>query len=301
MRRPIPGQKHHWFPKALAKAWADSDGLVWRTNSKGHSKRWHPSAIGYAPNSHNILSEGGSPWDSTFEPDFDVADNAFPKIIRWLDAIRDEHPAEVRVKGLAISNEHRASLAECLASLIVRSPRLRYLSEKWTAQIQVRDFGFSEPRNLHETAGANLRRCQEPFSREVRTGGKPAFLIAGEGSFLFGDGFMTTFHPTPDRVLRPMAMVAFTPKVAVLWFSPGSYPLYPKGVSLRLNGDEVSSFNEIVQIYSKDHLFHIGPPPNLHSSFPESQHYIVHSNGADHRTPVVDGWMAEVLAVSEPG
>ncbi len=301
MRKPIPGQKHHWFPKAMSKAWVDSDGLVWRTNSRGHSKRWHPSAIGYGPNNHNILSDGGSPWDSTFEPDFDAADNAFPEVIRWLETMRGDHPPEVRVKGVAIADERRGQLAECLASLIVRSPRLRHLSEKWTAQYQVRDFGLPEPRNLHETAGANLRRCQEPFAREIRTGGKPAFLIATEGSFLFGDGFMTNFHPSPDRVLRPMAMAAFTPKIAVLWFSPGSYPLYPKGVSLRLTDEEVSSFNEIVQIYSKDNLFHVGDTPELHSAFPDCQHYIVHSNGANHRTPVVDDWMNEVLAVSEPG
>lgn len=301
MRNPIPGEKHHWFPKALAKAWLGPDGLVGRTNSRGRSKRWHPSAIGYTPDNHNVLFEGGSPWDSTYEPQFDVADNALPEMAGWLETLRRDHPDGVRTGGVAVSDKRRARLAECLASLIVRSPRLRSLAEKWIAESQVRDFGFREPHNLHITASGNLARCQEPFSRDIRTGGKIVFLLAGEESFLFGDGFMTNLHPGPDRVLQPMAMVAFTPNVAVLWFSPRSYPMFPAAVSIRLTKEEVSSFNDLVQIYSKDNLFHFGDRPNLHESFPSREHYIATSKGANHRTLVVDGWMAEALEVRWPG
>lgn len=301
MRKPIPGQKHHWFPKALARAWLGSDGLVGRTNSRGRSRRWHPSAIGYTPDNHNVLFEGGSPWDSTYEPQFDVADNALPEVTRWLETLRREHPVGQRVRGVAVSDRRRGNLAECLASLVVRSPRLRNLAEKWIAESQVRDFGFQEPHNVHITASGNLARCQQPFAREIRTGGKIAFLLAGAESFLFGDGFMTNFHPGPDRVLRPMAMVAFTPKVAVLWFSPQSYPLFPPGVCIQLTGEEVVSFNDLVQIYSKDNLFHVGDQPVFHESFPSREHYIVISNGAHHRAPVVDGWMAEANEVCWPG
>lgn len=301
MRKPIPGEKHHWFPKGMAKAWRGPDGLIGRTNFRGDSKRWHPGAIGYAPDNHNVFFDGGSPWDSTYEPQFDAADNAFPKIVRWLEGIRREHDADQRAKGVTLTEGDRAPLAECLASLMVRSPRLRYLSEKWIADWQVRDFGFSESRNLHITASGSLAQCLAPFARDIRTGGKIAFLLAGKESFLFGDGFMTNVHPGPDRVLRPMAMVALTPKVAVLWFSPPSYPLFPAAVSLQLTSEEVMSFNDMVQIYSKDHLFHSGASPRLHESFPHRQHYIVTSNGSHHRSPVVDEWMAEVLAVRQPG
>lgn len=301
MRKPIPGQKHHWFPKALAKGWADPKGRIWRTNSRGHSRRRHPSAMGYVPDNHNLLSEGGSPWDSTFEPDFDTADNAFPAVVRWLESIKEDHSGEERIRGVTVPEARRTPLAECLASLIVRSPRLRYLSEKWAAEFQVQHIGFREPHNVHQTAGSNLRRLQEPFAREIRTGGKFAFLMAREGTFVFGDGFMTNINPYPDRVLHPMAMVAFTPKVAVLWFSPTSYPLFPAGASVRLTEAEVSSFNDVVQIYSRDNLFHAEGSIELHDSFPDCEHYIVTSNGANHRTPIVDGWMAEVLEVCEPG
>lgn len=301
MRKPIPGQKHHWFPKAMSKAWADGDGMVWRTNSRGHSKRWHPSAIGYTPDQHNILSEGGSPWDSTFEPSFDAADNAFPEIIRWLQGVGEGHTDGVRVEGVEVPDERRDGLAECLASLVVRSPRMRHWAENATARAQVEWFGFPKPLNIHETAGANLQWLQKPFAREIRTGGKFAFLTAGEGSFLFGDGFMTNFGYTADRRLNPMAMAALTPKVAVLWFSPRSYPLYPAGVSLALSPEEVGRFNEIVQIYSRDNLFHIGDPPELHEAFLHRQHYIVTHRGSNHRNPVVDGWKDEALAVSWPG
>ncbi|OYW98073.1 MAG: hypothetical protein B7Z12_20490, partial [Caulobacter vibrioides] len=105
----------------------------------------------------------------------------------------------------------------------------------------------------------------------------------------------------PDRMHSPMALVPVTPQVAVLWFSPISYPSFPEGVSLLLTGEEVSRFNEIVQIYACDYLFHVGEPPELHEAFKERQHYIVCTNGSNHRTPVVDGWMNEVLEVWEYG
>lgn len=302
MRKPLPGQRHHWFPKSLAKAaWIDADGMLSRTNSRGQTKRLHPSATGYGRDTHNILSEGGSLWDTTFEPDFDKADNAFPKLVAWLETIRAAHPGGDRSKGVRIGSAERGALAECLASLIVRSPRLRYLSEKQTGYFQVQHFGFAEPQNLHQTAGANLRRLQELFARDILTGGKFGFLIADEGTFVFGDGLMSNINPTPDRMLHPMALVAITPTVAVLWFSPMSYPSFPEGVSLRLSASEVVHANEITQIYSRDVLFHVGDPPDLHESFPQGQHCIVHSGGAHHRAPEVDGWMAEVLNVWEPG
>ena len=302
MQKPIAGQRHHWFPKSLINAaWLGPDGKVSRTNSMGHTKRWHSSGTGYGRDNHNILSEGGSPWDSTFEPDFDKADNAFPAVVAWLEQVLKDHPESIRAKGIRILGIDRDNLAECVASLIVRSPRLRYLSEKHTAEYQVQWFGFQEPRNVHQTAGANLRRLQEPFARDLRTGGKFGFLIAGEGSFVFGDGLMSNINPSPDRMLHPMAMMAITPKVAILWFSPTSYPSRPEGVSLKLSGEEVARFNEIIQIYSRDSLFHIGDQPELHPAFLEGQHYIVHTNASNHRTPVVDGWMAEILKIWEPG
>ncbi|WP_143255457.1 DUF4238 domain-containing protein [Brevundimonas sp. ZS04] len=299
MKRPIPGQKHHWFPKVMAKAWVDSEGKVSRTNSRSFTTQKHPSAVGYYPDHHNILSDGGSPWDSTFEPDFDDADNAFPKVIGWLDEIASSHPSGKRIGGVTISSEMRTQLAECLASLIVRSPRMRYLSEKYTAEYQVEWMGFDEPRNVHQTAGANLRRCQEPFARSIRTGGKFAFLVATEGYFVFGDGFMSNFNPSPDCRSNLMALTAFTPSVALLWFSPRQYPSYPDGVTILVSKDEVVQFNDIVQVYSKDNIFHRGLAPNLHESFLKSQHYIVTSNGANHTTPLVEGWMFEALQVRE--
>ena len=302
MKTPIPGQRHHWFPKSLAKAaWIDADGMVSRTNSRGRTKRWHPGGIGYAIDNHNILWDGGGPWEHTFEPDFDSADNAFPEVVRWLEGeVHGRHAEGARSHGVPVTKAVREPLAECLASLIVRSPRLRYLSEKHTAELQGR-FGLRDPHNVRQTAGLSLARLQRPFARDIRTGGKFGFLIANEGSFLFGDGLMSNHNPVPDRSLHPMAMVALTPDVAVLWFSPRSYASHPSGVSLRLSGEEVSSFNEIVQVYSCDNLFHKGEAPELHEAFKLGQHLIVHTNHANHRTPSVDQWMAEILEVWEPG
>jgi hypothetical protein len=301
LRKPVQGQKHHWFPEALSKAWVGDDGKLARTNVRGRTRRFHPGGVGYGPDNHNILWEGGSPWDSTFEPDFDAADNAFPSTVRWLEAVASAHGPGVRSASVNIDEAHRANLAECLASLIVRSPRTRMMSEKSVRFFQTEVMGFPEAQNVHQTAGGNLQRLQTSFARDIRTGGKFAFLLAGEDSFLFGDGFMHNFNPTPDRTLNPMAMVAFTPTIAVLWFCPSSYPSFPKGVSLRLPSGEVGSFNDIVQIYAKDSLFHVGAAPKRHPAFEGGEHMIVHDQGAYHRAPVVDGWMREVLNVWEYG
>lgn len=301
MRKPVPGQKHHWFPEALSKVWAGEDGKIARTNVRGHTRRFHPGGLGYGRDNHNILWEGGSPWDATFEPAFDAADNAFPATVRWLEGVASAHEAGARTWSVSIDEAPRADLAECLASLIVRSPRTRMRSEKSIRQFQVEAMGFAEAQNVHQTAGGNLQHLQAPFASHIRTGGKFAFLLASEGSFLFGDGFLHNFNPTLDRPLSPVAMVAFTPKVAVLWFCPSSYPSFPKGVSLMLSPEEVAGFNDIVQIYAKDSLFHVGEAPRIHPAFESGEHMIVHDDGAHHRTPIVEGWKREVLDVWEYG
>ena len=283
----------------MAKAWVDDEGLVTRVNARGHISRKHPSAVGYYPNHHNILSDGGSPWDTTFEPDFDAADNAFPKVIEWLEGVAAAHVRGQRVTSVTITQVAREPLAECLASLIVRSPRMRYVAEKNVAEFQLQHMAFEKPHNVHQTAGSNLRRCQEPFARDIRTGGKFAFLLSETDQFAFGDGFMTNINPSPDRMLRPMVLVAITPKIAVLWFSPMQYPSYPEGVSIAVSDDEIGHFNDIVQIYAKDHLFYRGSMPTPHEAFTDNQHYIVATEGCNHRASIVDGWQHEALRVSE--
>ena len=108
---------------------------------------------------------------------------------------------------------------------------------------------------------------------------------------------MSNINPTPDQGLNPMVVTAFTPRVAVLWFSPMQYPSYPEGVTISVSKNEVETFNDIVQIYAKDNLFHLGSPPKLHEAFLNKQHYIVTSEGANHRAPLVEGWKYEALQV----
>jgi hypothetical protein len=301
MRKPIPGEEHHWFPKALAQAWTGDDGRVARTNVRGHTRRLFPKGLGYKPDHHNVLFDGGSPWDTTFEPDFDAADNAFPAVIRWLEAVGAAHELGERALPVAIDESLRGDLAECLASLIVRSPRMRFLSESSIEHYQTKIFGAPGAHNVHQTAGSNLQRLQTPFARAIRTGGKFAFLLAGEESFLFGDGFMHNLNSVPDIPILPMAMVAFTPKVAALWFCPTSYPSFPKGVSLTLSPEEVGDFNDIIQIYARNDLFHIGDTPKLHPAFEAGQHMAAHHNGVFHRAPIVESWKAEALDLWEDG
>lgn len=299
MREPIPGEDHHWFPKGLSKGWAGKDGKVTRTNHRGQVRRRFPKGLGYSPDGHNVLFEGGSPWDMTFEPVFDTADNAFPQLVSWLHDQADNHQG--RVQGLSLGHPYRSLLAECLASLIVRSPRTRSQSERWTAQRQVEWIGFSKPHNVEVTAKGSLARLHVPFARAILTRGKIGILIAPKPSFLFGDGFLHNFHDSPDLPLSPTAMVALSPRVAILWFCPFQQPVRPEAVSLALTEQEIVKFNEVVQIYSRNEIFHVAERVELHESFRANDFHIAIQDGREHSAPILDQWMAEVLSVRWPG
>ncbi len=283
----------------MKAAWIGPDGRVERTNSWGDTKRFFPGGTAYRPDGFNVLSEGGSPWDMTYEPAFDLADRSFPGLIAWLSDQVSAHRG--RTQGLSIGEPYRSQLAECLASLVVRSPRMREQTERYIAHRQVHWAGFAEPRNVEFTAGGALSQLQKPFATAMRTGGKIGILIAPTPSFLFGDGFMHNFHDNSHIPLRAMAMVALTPTIAVLWFCPGSYPIYPEAVTLALSVSEVASFNDLVQIYSRDAIYHVEKPAELHESFRAREFHIAAQGDRRHSASAVDGWMAEVLSMRWPG
>ncbi len=298
MKRPIQGEKHHWFPKCVSRGWAGPDGKVNRTNSRGDTRRFHPKGVGYRPDGHNILFGKLSPWESTFEPAFDRADNAFPSLIRWLSA--EIKPETKRLAGLML-RDRRAEVGECLASLVIRSPRMRAQTERYVAQRQTQWMGFEKPQRVEQTAVISISNLQRDFAREMSSRGKIAILVAPEPSFIFGDGMMHNLHDTWPLPLRAMAMVAFSPSIAVLWFCPDHQPLFPEAVMIRLDAQEVAWFNDLVQIYSRDNLFHVQDKIAIHPSFTANEHHVAMTDGAKNRTPATDLWMEEALSIQWPG
>lgn len=298
MRKPALGEKHHWFPKCISRGWAGPDGKINRTNSRGDTRRFHPKGIGYRPDGHNVLFGSQGPWDSTFEPVFDRADNVFPSLIQWLNT--QVTPGAKRLAGLMLG-DRRAEIGECLASIVVRSPRMRAQTERYVAQRQTQWAGFKEPRRVEQTAVSAISGLQRDFAREMASRGKTAILIAPEPSFIFGDGMMHNLHDSTPLPLQAMAMVAFSPSIAVLWFCPGRQPLFPDAVMISLEAQEVGWFNDLVQIYSRDNLFHVQDKIVIHPSFTAQEHHVAAMGGARNRTHATDLWMEEALSVRWPG
>ena len=128
---PIKTAKHHWWPGSLSKAWARGDGCVTQLRWDGEETSGDPYRFGFSKNTHHLKpgGDGGSLWDTSFEGDFQRADDAFPDLALWLSKLKVKRPKSAalseRLLAQPLPKDWRATLSECLASLIVRSPCTR--------------------------------------------------------------------------------------------------------------------------------------------------------------------------------
>src|SRR3546814_15986367 len=83
--------RHHWWPEWVSGHWADTDGFVHWLRPTGEVKRIPPKQLGAIGNGHTIklARRRGeeSPWDESFESQFDRADSAFPALIFCLQGL----------------------------------------------------------------------------------------------------------------------------------------------------------------------------------------------------------------------
>ena len=129
MSKKLKTELHHWWPRSVSKFWADADGYVTQLSWEGKVVRSKPAKFGAIKNAHQMKFGGdeGSPWDTNFELEFQRADSAFPDFVEWLLGLDSSFgctSAEFQDRFLAqpIPQEQRDQFAECIASLIVRSP-----------------------------------------------------------------------------------------------------------------------------------------------------------------------------------
>jgi hypothetical protein len=213
--REIPkNEVHHWWPEAVSKFWTDAEGQVNRIDSSGGLIRSPPKSFGGIRNDNNITFKSSPTlWDMSFERSFAKADDAFPWLIKWLQTLSSPVPAKPgplaqRLTPLTVEAGRLDTLAECLASLIARSPGFRDRVSKTSEYYRAR-FGFPDPKPDRTLVAAGVRGAQEAFSRMLRMGGKFVVLKAGEQEFIFGDGFLHNFssleQPMQARCLIPDA------------------------------------------------------------------------------------------------
>lgn len=217
---------HHWWPRSLSKFWADATGHVHRLSSNGDLDRSFPQQFGAIRNNNNIRSgDAPSLWDHSFENTYSKADNAFPDVVRWLQSLKSPISAvnikkRERISPIIIEEKQRDILAECIASLVSRSPSFRNRIAI-TAEYYRARFGLPDPTPPKSLIGVNARHTQKIFSDTIRGSGKFAVLLSGEGEFVFGDGFLHNFS-SANRPLNPRCLVPITPQIAIFYASPSS-------------------------------------------------------------------------------
>lgn len=127
--KPLKTELHHWWPRALSEHWSAADGMVSVIRPSGQVQRAPPGAFGAVTNAHHMKL--GGPWDSTFEPLFNQADNEISEFVRWLATLETpfvgaDRPIIERITPQLLPAERLKLLARTTASLLARSPSIRH-------------------------------------------------------------------------------------------------------------------------------------------------------------------------------
>jgi hypothetical protein len=262
----FPNRIHHWWPKVLSSYWAGDDGCVTQLLWDGRAIRKVPKIFGKGEHTHNIRI--GGPWNSSFEHIFDRADNAMRSVVDWLVTLGlTKDPSSgtgfhERMLARPMTSEQQSLLAECIASLIVRSPAM---------QQRIRPGASS----LYDRTGVSIG--MQPllgyFAHPMTHFGKYIILVTEDREFIFGDGFYQNFPTTGPSIHNARCIVPLTPNIAVGYVLPREYISGCGIVTMRLTGEEAEHLNRLVQIYSSDAIFYRNDVPTVCQEFKDRRHY----------------------------
>lgn len=272
----LKSEQHHWWPKCVSQRWAADDGKTGWLKPDGSVVRVPPAKLGVIGNGHHIkLGNDGepTPWDQSFERVFDKADNAFPNLIKWLEAL-DRRPVrgvpDLRQRFVVnpCADEHLLHMTECAVSLAVRSPMNREACVMLAEQFQ--NGLSSAARNA--IIGLNMRNSQRVVADSIGTRGKFVVVYAQEREFVFGDGFFHSVRNAQMAPNWPKIFVPITPRISVIVCRPSRYMVEPKLTTRVLDDHEVDICNHAVQVYSKNAIYFRSQQPVLHDAFRSAQH-----------------------------
>lgn len=275
----VKSERHHWWPECVSQYWADSEGGVHWLLPSGEVRRATPNNFGVIGNGHLIKLGNdptvGSGWDTSFEPEFQKADNNFPKIIEWLNSLyRCDPPFERSVSSRLVVNpvvdEQFAELIECLVSLAARSPMHR---EQGVALAE--ELGGPLPeRERNSLIGANIQRALRNAVRNLGGRGKAMVIFSPEREFIFGDGFYQNLTVQGEYWHHPKLLAPLTPWMSVLFTRPVGYSTEPRLVTMVANEAETDALNYAVQVYARNMLFYRSERPQVDEAFTCGRHKI---------------------------
>lgn len=279
MPSKLKSERHHWWPKSLSQFWKNEGGTVGWINPSGNIVRSPPDKFGVIKNAHHIkLSKDPavySPWDESFEAQFNAADSAFPRLIEWLSSINPQATEESDIRKrhwpAEFPTAFHSALIESLISLAVRSPMNREALVSLAESLR----GSIPSAERNALIGVNMRNSMEICLKTIGDRGKFAVLFSEEREFIFGDGFYHTLKAVAHPPMSPEMLVPLTPGISVMFGMPTSYAREPQLTVACLNPAEADILNEIVQIYAKNALFFRSQKPELKPSFLEAKHLIL--------------------------
>ncbi|MDB5874633.1 MAG: hypothetical protein JWQ07_4075 [Ramlibacter sp.] len=271
----LKSERHHWWPRCVSREWAAQDGTTGWMRPDGTVIRVPPAKLAMIGNGHHIkLAPMGSatPWDSSFEHEYDNADTHFPAVISWLGSL-DRHcdferPLRERFVSQPAADNQLRALTESAVSLAVRSPRNREASVASAERLR----GPLPERERNGLIGANMQRSQRLIADSIGANGKFAVLFTGGREFIYGDGFfhnVTAVHNPPQN---PKILAPITPTISVIVSRPSRFTVEPRLSTMVLSDAEVELCNHAVQVYSREALFFRTEKPTLHDAFSRREH-----------------------------
>ena len=252
MNSSVKTALHHWWPKGLSAFWVDDEDCITCLSPSGEERRSPPAQFGGITNGHTV--KWGEPWNFSFESKFEAVDSRLPYLVAELleyeaNVTDSGLPYNERLKGHAATDDFMREVGMTLASLIARSPNHRNIIAKTSEYFQKR-FGIENSNADKNLININLSNKIEVINRNFR-GGKYIIVFSDESEFIFGDGFYTNM--SSDHSIGHLKTVApITPTMTIIYSRPTQYSTTPQLLTIRINRSEVSYFNEMVQIYSKN-------------------------------------------------
>lgn len=271
----------HWWPKGLQRLWADPEGYISRVRPSSTIERRKPpkgpkKGFAHKRGGHR-LTFGDSPWNHTFEPEFDEIDNVGPPELRELSSQLLEKNQKYFPRTLSASTTN--TLVKICFSLIIRSPAFRHRYSH-----AGKSFGFGQNEMTGTSNISLFWKNAKNINLDNCNSGK-LFLLSSEGSeFFFGDGFYDTVFTRPlgwrpqgiswIADLRGNALVPLLPNLcAYLHFTGGGTGT--QSHVLPVNCDVASEVNFLTQVYSKEELFFRSQPPVLTQEYQRGEHMFV--------------------------
>ena len=239
--------------------------------SDGEVRRVPPARLGRIGNGHHVklsrdpLEE--SPWDFSFEKEFDAADSDFPAVISWLQSLdrkfKVNNTLPDRFLSQPATEKLLCMLTESVVSLAVRSPMNREAYAAFSNLIDVR----VSNREREAIIGINMRSAQRLVADSIGAHGKYAVLFSTGKEFIYGDGFFHNVEAVVNRPLDPKMLVPITPTMSVIVSRPMSFMAEPRLSTIVLTDEEVEQCNHAIQVYARDALFFRSDVPTLVEAF----------------------------------